>query len=497
MPKLFDWLRRPVAIVDALPRDATSELGYSSNSSYGFWPELDEEETPELRWPENIKVYDRMRRQDAQVISVYRAVTLPIERTEWYVDPAGASPEVAQFVADNLGLRVKGSDEQSPRRRSPNISWSEHLHHALLCLAFGHSVFEQVYRFGDDGRLWLRKLGWRPPRTISRVEVAPDGGLIAIEQSGYGLTEGRTYRMPVDRLVVYVNEREGGNWLGQSLFRPAYKFWTLKDRLLRVQAQTIDRNGMGVPVYTASEIPSALLDPEEWEQRRTKEIAEGLKIARGFRSGESAGASVPHGAEVKLLGVEGTLPDAEKPIRYYDEQIARAVLAHFLNLGGDNSTGSYALGDTFKGFFTMSVQAVGLQVADTATRHIVEDLVDLNYGPDEPAPRIVFDEIGEGFAADAIKLMIDAGALHPDEDLEKFVRQALNLPAMKHADGDGSDANGTSDEEVAAAAARVAQMVYLAVPDVLTKDEGRRLVERAGAYLDTTAPDDGAPTEEQ
>ncbi|WP_105567136.1 phage portal protein family protein [Microbacterium halophytorum] len=499
MPKLIDWIRGhlgPVAALDALPREATTELGYSSNSSYGFWPDLDEEETPELRWPENIKVYDRMRRQDAQVISVYRAVTLPIERTQWYVDPAGASPEVAQFVADNLGLNVKGNDEQAPRRRSPSVSWAEHLHHALLSLAFGHSVFEQVYRLGSDDRLWLRKLGWRPPRTISRVEVAPDGGLIAIEQSGYGLTEGRTYRMPVDRLVVYVNEREGGNWLGQSLFRPAYKFWTLKDRLLRVQAQTIDRNGMGVPVYTASELPANLLDPEQWEQRRTKEISEGLKIARGFRSGESAGAAVPHGAEVKLLGVEGTLPDAEKPIRYYDEQIARAVLAHFLNLGGDNSTGSYALGDTFKGFFTMSVQAVGLQIADTASRHIVEDLVDLNFGPEEPAPRIVFDEIGEGFAAEAIKSMVDAGVIKPDEDLEKFVRQALNLPATKQTEPGSPDSGVTSDDEVAAAAARVAQMVYLEVPGVLTKDEARGLVERAGANLTTPAPDEDAPTEE-
>ena len=35
-------------------------------------------------------VYDRMRRQDAQVISVIRAVTLPIRRTRWWIDPNGA-----------------------------------------------------------------------------------------------------------------------------------------------------------------------------------------------------------------------------------------------------------------------------------------------------------------------------------------------------------------------------------------------------------------------
>ncbi|NHI16856.1 phage portal protein family protein [Microbacterium excoecariae] len=425
-----NWLRRPMAVASAVPRSATREHGYTSDAANGFWADIDDEETPELRWPLNIPVYDRMRRQDAQVISVLRAVSLPIKRTPWQIDPAGADPEVVKFVSANLGLPVKGQDEDTQTgRRRDRFSWPEHLHHALLSLPFGHSVFEQTYRIGPDGRAWLRKLGWRPPRTISRIEVAADGGLVAIEQHGYAIGEQRSYRMTVDRLVVYVNEREGGNWLGQSLLRPAYKFWLLKDRLLRVQSQTIHRNGMGVPVYEASEQPSQISDPEEYKRRADAELDSGLKIARGFRSGESAGAAVPHGASVKLLGVEGTLPDAMPPIRYYDEQIARAVLAHFLNLGTE--TGSWALGSTFADFFTMSLQTVGLQIADTASKHIVEDLVDINFGPDTPAPRIVFDEIGKGLAAEAIKILVDARILTPDEDLEKFARQALSLPERK------------------------------------------------------------------
>lgn len=43
--------------------------------------------------------------------------------------------------------------------------------------------------------------------------------------------------------------------------------------------------------------------------------------------------------------MSGDLPDTDAPIKYHDEQIARAVLAHFLNLG--TQTGSWALGSTF------------------------------------------------------------------------------------------------------------------------------------------------------
>ena len=463
----------------------TGEIGYQANTT-GFWTSpTDEEQTPELRWPLSVEIYDAMRRQDAQVGSVLRAVTLPIRRTQWRIDPAGARPEVAQHVADDLGLPLVGADAamtQTPRRTRDRFSFAEHLRLALLMLAFGHSVFEQVYRIDDKGMARLRKLGWRPPRTISKVDVAADGGLMAVEQSGL---DGKDHRMPVDRLVVYVNDREGGNWLGQSLLRPAYKFWLLKDRLLRVQAQTVDRNGMGVPVYEGADF-STVADAEARKRLEADDVAAGLKMTRAFRSGDNAGASLPHGAKLTLQGVSGTLPDAEKPIRYYDEQIARAVLAHFLNLGTE--TGSWALGATFADFFTLSLQTVALQVADVLNQHVVEDLVDLNWGTEEPAPRVVFDEIGarNPVTAEAIKALIDAGALTPDDDLEKFLRTVWNIPQRGTQPSDQLD---PVDAARARYAAEVLQKAYLAVGVVVSQEEARDLARRAGANLSDQAPD--------
>lgn len=405
-----------------------TEKGYGTLTSW--WAGIEDlEETPELIWPRNIEMYDRMRRQDAQVISVLRAVTLPIRRTGWRIDPNGARDEVVQLVADDLGLQVNGQPERPVTRTRDRFSWPDHLRLALLMLVFGHSPFEQVYRIDDRGRARLRKLGWRPPRTISKIDVAPDGGLVSIEQAG-ALVGNAGARMDVDRLVVYVNEREGGNWLGSSLLRPAYKFWVLKDRLLRVQAQTVDRNGMGVPVYTGAEPPlqGTLAEREQWAQ---KDIEAGLALAKAARSGNNAGAAIPHGASLEMKGVTGDLPDADVPIRYYDEQIARAVLANFLNLGGDNSKGSYALGETFADFFTLSLQTIAQDVATTATQHIVEDLVDLNWGEAEPAPRIIFDEIGSRHPATAegIRALVECGALTADERLEQHLRTMYSLPS--------------------------------------------------------------------
>lgn len=412
----------------------TSEKGYADSSS-GWWTALDEEETPELQWPKNVSVYDKMRRQDAQVISVLRAVTLPIRRTAWRIDPNGASPEVAQQVADDLGLDLVGDDpNRKVVRTRDRFSWSEHLRLSLLMLPFGHSVFEQVYRIDDSGRARLRKLAWRPPKTIARIDVAGDGGLVAIHQHGStGGTGKAAPRMGVNQLVVYVNDREGGNWLGQSLLRPAYKYWLLKDRLLRVQAQTVDRNGLGIPVYEGSKVHDSVIGEQRVSQEKD-EVNAGLKLARGLRSGDNAGAAIPNSAKLTMKGVEGDLPDADVPIRYYDEQIARAVLAHFLNLGTE--TGSWALGSTFADFFTLSLQTVAMQIADTVTQHIIEDLVDLNWGPDEPAPKLVFDEIGSRHpaTAEAIKALIDCGALTADPALETHLRTIYGLPSIDDVD---------------------------------------------------------------
>lgn len=374
---------------------------------------IDDESTPELLWPRSIDVYDRMRRQDSQVRSVLGAVTLPIRRTPWRIDPAGARDEVVQLVAEDLGLPIVGEAPQPLGRTRDRFSWLEHVRLALLMLTFGHSVFEQVYRIDGEGRARIRKLAYRPAASIANWNVASDGGLISIEQ--HGKATGPAPIIPVERLVVYVNEREGGNWIGMSLLRPGYKDWLLKDRLLRVDVGTIERNGMGIPVYEGAE--------------GEEDLSKGLDIATSVRSGDNSGAATPAGAKLRLMGVEGTLPQALPSIRYHDEQIARGVLAHFLNLG--TQTGSWALGTTFADFFVSSLNAVADDIAEVASQHIVEDLVDLNFGMDEPAPRVVPDEIGSKqiATAQALKLLFDAGILRPDRSLEEAVRQTYDLPA--------------------------------------------------------------------
>lgn len=404
------------------------EIGYQK-ADLRSWTDLDDvsgEENEELHWPKSVRVYGRMRREDSQVASVLKAVGLPIRSANWYIDPAGARQEVVDLVATDLGLPVRGQPMAARARGRDRFSWQEHLRLALTQLAYGHAFFEQVYRIDASGVARLRKLAYRPPATISKIEVARDGGLVAIEQQD--LAASSTVRIPVDRLVAYVNEREGAAWQGQSLLRAAYKNWLLKDRALRTQSLTGERNGLGVPVYTGAKPPEHAT-AEELQRWMEEERKSGLEVARGFRAGASAGASIPNSADLSLKGVSGELPDLDKQIRYHDEQIARSVLAHFLNLGTE--TGSWALGSTFADFFTQSLNATSAQIADVVQHHVIEDLVDVNWGPAEAAPRIVVDPIGREHpaTAEALQSLSKAGVIVPDDQLEDHVRELYGLPA--------------------------------------------------------------------
>ena len=402
-----------------LPAPVT-EAGYVNGLGDAITPWTGGELVPALQWPHAVQVYRRMGNEDGRASSVLQAIGLPIRRTVWRIDPNGARDEVVQHVSDDLGLPIKGQPEPEGRPRTRGrFSWNAHLQTALLMLQYGHQFFEQVYRIDEQGRARLRKLAPRPAETISAINVARDGGLVSIEQYGPDLAAGERRLVhdtviPVGRLVAYVRDPEPGSWIGRSLLRPAYKHWLLKDELMRIQAAAARRNGVGVPVATA---PEGEVDIDRYK-----------RLASAYRGGDTAGVGLPHGASLALLGVQGNLPDIAQAIEYHDKQIALAGLAHFLNL---DRGGSYALASVQADTFVQSVQSFAETIAETANAHVVEDLVDINFGEDEPAPRIVFEEIGtrKDAVASALKLLVDAGILFPDRSLEEAVRDDYGLPA--------------------------------------------------------------------
>lgn len=425
------------------------ELGQPGGSTQVWHPALGPgyiasayEETPELEFPGSIAVFDKMRNTESQIDAVLRAINLPILSNRRTLNTDGVRDDVAQFVATELGM----GDEGRNRRRRQGIVLTDHIREALLALPLGFMAFEQVYEIGPPSPgqedldippqvAHLRKLAPRLPRTISEIRVHRDGGLAGVVQVGIGLDasgqgsgvqiiggtgnpadQSREVFIPAERLVMYSHDKEGAAWSGRSLLRSAYKNWLLKDQLIRTDAMAGERNGMGVPVVYFNDGGTE---------------SQALALAQGFRSGAHAGAAVPDGKyRLELLGVSGQVKDLLPSVKYHDESMGRSALAMFLNLGHDN--GARALGDTFVDYFVMSLRSEDAWLCDVITEHVIRDLVELNFGPDEPYPVLVGDEISAESTptSAALKELVDAGLITPDRPLEDEVRRRHGLPAV-------------------------------------------------------------------
>jgi hypothetical protein len=383
----------------------------------------DSEYVPELMWPKSVEVFEKMS-TDTQLAALYAGTVLPIRHFNWQLDPNNAPDDIVQKLAADYNLPIEGeSNKDQPQRRTKKrFSFRNHLRKALYAGKYGHYFFEQVGEVtdpskGGDGLWHLRKLAERPPKTIQNILVAPDGGLVSIGQNvSQGMSMNRSFgqlpEIPVDRLVAYVWEQEGGDWVGRSWFRECYRNWLIKDRLMRIDATNHEKAG-GIIYGVAPQGATPA------EQRKIQEMSSDARV------GMTSGMGLPAGTDLNILRAAGT--DVVASMRYHDESMARRFLLMVMQLG-QTTTGSRALGTTFVDFFGQGLTAIADWFVDTFCEHVIEDDVDWNWGEDvEIVPRLKYEFDPELAATDLVN-MIDSGLILVDDELETEVRKEMGLP---------------------------------------------------------------------
>lgn len=375
------------------------------------------ENVPELFWPQSVVTYGHMRR-DPRLTAIYGALTLPVRRAPWHVDPMGARPQVAALVAEDFGLTVAGVESAQSGARVRGVNWGEHLRLALLDLIYGHFPFEELYEI-RGGLARLVSLSERMPQTIANMDVDRQGRLVSVQQFSPTNSDPP---IPANRLLWYVHEREGSAWQGRSVLRPAYAPWLLKREMQRIYATANRRQGMGIPVMEAQ--PGS--NPTDQQMIQAQQLASATRV------GETSGAAAPPGFVLRFKGVEGGLPDTLGFLKWLDQQMSTSALAGFLDLGS-TETGSRALGESFIDLFLLTLQSLADEIAEQVTSQTVARLVAYNFGEDEPVPAIRAADVGSRreVTAEALTGLLASGALSADPALESWVRSQWRLPARE------------------------------------------------------------------
>lgn len=390
-----------------LPRTAAGTLGSQYEAMLLDWTE----NVPALTFPLSTQTYAKMRR-DPQISAVLKAYTYPLRSATYSINPKGCRDEVVQRCADAWGLPISGDNDGPGPARRRGVMWDDHLRLGLLMLPFGFSPFAIRYEIkGDPLGAYLAELSERLPVTISDIEINDDGSLKGIKQFG------EKDLIPAKNLLWYVHEREGSAWQGRSLVTESYGPWLLKHEMWRVLGQSNRRFGMGVPQVTAPPgSPPADVDAA-------------AQIAAGWRAGDQAGIGLPNGYVFDLKGMSGSSPDTLAFVRYLDGAIASSVLANILSLP-DASTGNRSLGETIIGLLQMSWAATAKEITGPATALNVQ-IVDNNWGEDEPVPAILCTDINRPeVTSEAVAALVTCGALTPEITLENEMRQRYNLPVI-------------------------------------------------------------------
>ena len=201
------------------PRPGTDEIGATgSEATAGELIQTDYNAA--LQGLPAYDIFDRMRFSDSSIGTGLWVIKLPLMRATWTVEPPTDTPkdrEIAEFVeADLMGM---------------TIPWQEYLWQVFLMLDYGSFPFEIVWEIRDDHRAHLRKLAPRHPRTVTKWLIDDHGGFNGVEQQTLRSSGFHTVIIPPEKLIVYVNQKEGSNFRGVSLLRRVYKHWMITERL--------------------------------------------------------------------------------------------------------------------------------------------------------------------------------------------------------------------------------------------------------------------------
>ena len=401
--------KRPTRITMSANDNLTGyrqEIGVAG-FGYSIWNNIIRGDyNPELFGIQGLKKFDEMRRSDAQVRSALRLIKTPVLGARWYVEPASDRKKdktIAEFVWKNLNKWM-------------SISFSQVLLESLLMLDFGYYLFEKVYDWKEvngQRRIIFKKLAPRHPMDVIEWHFDPEGGPKSIDMF-HPTRADQQVNIPIEKLAVFTFDKEAGNVTGISALRSAYKHWFYKEQLYKIDAIQKERHGIGIPIIT---LPPNFDDDD---RRKADEIG------RNLRTNEKAHVVLPPNWQIIFAKLEGQLVNALDSAEHHGRMIFTNVLGEFLSL----TTATDA--QTSSDIFAKATRYIAEIIRDVFNKYCIPQLVDFNWSNIEDYPELRVRRIGDTTdwrtLSFAIRNFIGAQAMFPDDPLEAWIRDEMDLP---------------------------------------------------------------------
>lgn len=405
------------AMFDNGVRTQIKPIGASGTELTGGY--FSEEYLTKLRGRRGAKVFDEMRRSEAQISMLLNAIMNPIKSATWEIQPADEA-----LVPD-----AKLHQEFIEECRLNMIDWETHLHEALTLIAFGFSVFEVVHqvifnhpKFGT--RNGLKGLAFRSQKTIERWIVSDDTGqLEGVEQWLMGdYVKGGSMRRVMDaqHLLIMTLNKEGDNYEGIAALRPMYGAYFRKNLYLKILAMGIEQNAKGTVIGT---VPAGVDSDDE-------KIEEFKQILQNYVAHESAYITKPEGWNVEVTNHDFDPEKLKNVIVFENTEMINSLCANFLALGTNGGGGAFALADTLSDFMLLGIKCIADIPRGVWNRVLIPNLIKLNFGPQAAYPQLMVSGIDDKAGKDLSEIvnsLVTSGVIKADDKLDESLRKRYGL----------------------------------------------------------------------
>jgi len=309
-----------------------------------------------------------MRRSDGQARALLRVLTLPI-RAAW---------REAEFVAPDYLEEGKNADEEvlfanrmftlPPQMGGMEIPFGHVLRQILLAVLEGFSAFEEVRYVPKKGplkgKLVLKKIAHRASESV-RFRVDDNGNYMGFYQVAQK-PDGQPVHVwiPPEKGFYYAVQEEENPFYGVSYFEAAHWHHTVKQRLYYISQVAAQ---FGAVPGRIGKLPASTKPRER----------EAFKKALADFAFNTA-MTVPHGYEVAPFnGVTGF--DFVKLIDHHNMQMAKSVLATFMEKESRQVLIDNASRDEASDLLVMAIEAIMDEIAEAITHYLLPKYIDWNF----------------------------------------------------------------------------------------------------------------------
>lgn len=388
---------------------------------------IDEDFVDDLTGREKLKTLKEFARNDATAYAILYALNQLMKQTDFNVRPASSDQEdlrAAEFLKQTI--------EDMEHSISDMVGQINTRH------TYGFAPMEIVYkrREGDnsqfdDGLVGWKKIEIRRPDTLHEwlFDRENDNKLIGLRQQDPSTFEYRD--IPIEKLLLFTVQGEGGNPEGRSLLRGAYRSWKFKKRIEELEAIGIERGLAGLPIVYAPEEYFA----EDADDDQVSILNQLEKMVQNVRRNENEGLVMPMSRdedgnkrfELELLQSSGERQiDPSETIQRLREQIATSLLADFMLLGQGDQVGSFAMSEDKSSFFTLATESLLDDIDSKMNEKAIPKLFEFNNFDIQEYPKLEHEKIRKDDIVDVGSTLKDIAAAGAQPFVQDEQNELLN-----------------------------------------------------------------------